>query len=90
MQQPNPKNFCARSPPLGRLSCWQTLIAECLAKTALLDTAVVHALVEIGRVHLTSSFPIVLVRAIFAGWLIALMVCFFSELILPGLASSSF
>lgn len=59
------------------------LVAACLAKTALFESGVVQALTEIGQAHMTSSFGIVLIRAIFAGWLIALMVW-----LLPGADSS--
>jgi len=59
------------------------LFAACLAKIALFDTPVHEALMEIGAAHIGSSFGIVFVRAIFAGWLIALMVW-----LLPGAESA--
>ncbi len=48
--------------------------AFCIAHIAIFDRSVQQTLTEIGAAHLGSSFGIVLVRAIFAGWLIALMV----------------
>lgn len=45
-----------------------------LAKVDLFDAHTLQSLTAIGTAHLGSSFGIVLVRAIFAGWLIALMV----------------
>lgn len=59
------------------------LFAECLAKFALFDSRVYDALREIGAAHIGSTFGIVFVRAIFAGWLIALMVW-----LLPGAESA--
>jgi formate/nitrite transporter FocA (FNT family) len=50
------------------------LFALCIGKVALFDAHTFQCLTEIGLAHLGSSFGIVLVRAIFAGWLIALMV----------------
>jgi formate/nitrite transporter FocA (FNT family) len=50
------------------------LFAACIGKIALFDPGVVRALTEIGRAHIGLAFGIVFVRAIFAGWLIALMV----------------
>lgn len=55
------------------------LFAFCVAHVAIFDGSVRHALTEIGAAHLGMNFWIVLVRAIFAGWLIALMVW-----LLPG------
>ncbi len=48
--------------------------AFCVAHIAIFDRSVQQTLTEIGAAHLGTSFGIVLVRAIFAGWLIALMV----------------
>jgi formate/nitrite transporter FocA (FNT family) len=50
------------------------VFAFCIAHVAIFDGSVRHALTQIGVVHLGMNFWIVLVRAIFAGWLIALMV----------------
>jgi len=50
------------------------MFAFCIAHVAIFDGSVRHALTQIGVVHLGMNFWIVLVRAIFAGWLIALMV----------------
>lgn len=59
------------------------LFAACVAKIALFDPAVVRALTEIGAAHTGLPFGLVFVRAIFAGWLIALMVW-----LLPGAESA--
>jgi formate/nitrite transporter FocA (FNT family) len=59
------------------------LFALCIARVAIFDSAVRQSLMEIGVSHLGSSFWVVLVRAIFAGWLIALMVW-----LLPGAESA--
>lgn len=48
--------------------------AFCIAHVAVFDRSVQQTLTHIGAAHLGNSFGIVLVRAIFAGWLIALMV----------------
>ena len=87
MQNPDPRTF-SRVLRLWAIVLSANLfgtylVAACLAKTALFDAAVVQALTDIGRAHVTSGFGIVLVRAIFAGWLIALMVW-----LLPGADSS--
>ncbi len=87
IQHPDPRNF-SRVLRLWAIVLSANLIgtylvAACLAKVALFDDRVVQALTEIGRAHVTSGFGIVLVRAIFAGWLIALMVW-----LLPGADSS--
>jgi formate/nitrite transporter FocA (FNT family) len=50
------------------------LFALCLAKTRLFDAATQQALAAIGAGHVGAGFGTVLLRAIFAGWLIALMV----------------
>ena len=50
------------------------LFAWSLAKVAIFDAHTQSCLTAIGAAHLGSGFGIVLVRAIFAGWLIALMV----------------
>jgi formate/nitrite transporter FocA (FNT family) len=50
------------------------LFALCIGKIAIFDPQTQQALVEIGLSHLGSSFGIVFVKAVFAGWLIALMV----------------
>ncbi len=59
------------------------LIALCLARIALFDSNTHATMVEIGMSHFGASFGIVIVRAIFAGWLIALMVW-----LLPGAESA--
>jgi len=59
------------------------LFAACLVKFVLFDSHVYDALREIGAAHIGSTFGIVFVRAIFAGWLIALMVW-----LLPGAESA--
>ena len=59
------------------------LFAACVGKITLFDPTVVRALNAIGAAHLGSSFGIIFVRAIFAGWLIALMVW-----LLPGAESA--
>jgi len=71
--------------PLG--TC---LFAACVGKIALFDPAVVRALAEIGAAHTGLPFAIAFVRAIFAGWLIALMVWLPRGQIPHALASSSF
>jgi formate-nitrite transporter family protein len=50
------------------------LFALCIGKINLFDTGMQQSLTQIGLSHIGASFGIVLVRAIFAGWLIALMV----------------
>jgi formate-nitrite transporter family protein len=55
------------------------LFALCLARTRLFDVHTQQCLTQIGVSHFGASFAIVMVRAIFAGWLIALMVW-----LLPG------
>ena len=50
------------------------LFAVCLGKIAFLDARTQQCLTAIGEEHLGSAFGTVMVRAIFAGWLIALMV----------------
>ena len=50
------------------------LFALCLARIMLFDTHTQGTLVDIGRAHFGAGFGVVVVRAIFAGWLIALMV----------------
>jgi formate-nitrite transporter family protein len=59
------------------------LFALCLGKIGLFDARTQQSLSEIGAAHLGAGFGIVLVRAIFAGWLIALMVW-----LLPGAESA--
>jgi len=59
------------------------LLALCLARIVLFDVHTHAAMVEIGLAHFGASFGIVVVRAIFAGWLIALMVW-----LLPGAESA--
>jgi formate/nitrite transporter FocA (FNT family) len=49
------------------------VFAFCVARVAIFDRSVHQTLTHIGAAHLGISFGIVLVRAIFAGWLIALM-----------------
>jgi formate/nitrite transporter FocA (FNT family) len=56
------------------------LIAFCLARVAVLNASTQAALLEIGKEHFgAADFGIIVLRAIFAGWLIALMVW-----LLPG------
>ncbi len=50
------------------------LFAICIARIAIFDSQTQAALQEIARGHLGAGFTTVVVRAIFAGWLIALMV----------------
>ena len=50
------------------------LFALCLGRISLFDARTQQCLTEIGTAHISASFGTVLVRAIFAGWLIALMV----------------
>jgi formate-nitrite transporter family protein len=50
------------------------LFALCLGRISLFDVHTQQCLTEIGTAHSNASFGTVLVRAIFAGWLIALMV----------------
>jgi formate-nitrite transporter family protein len=59
------------------------LFALCLAKIGVFDAHTQQGLTEIGASHMGAGFGIVLVRAIFAGWLIALMVW-----LLPGAESA--
>jgi len=59
------------------------LIALCLAHISVLNASTQAALVEVGKEHFVAGFGIVVVRAIFAGWLIALMVW-----LLPGAESA--
>jgi formate-nitrite transporter family protein len=49
------------------------LFALCLGKVSVFDANTQQCLTEIGKAHLAPGGPVVL-RAIFAGWLIALMV----------------
>jgi formate/nitrite transporter FocA (FNT family) len=50
------------------------LVAAAIAHTPLFDSIVMHTLSEVSQRALQGSFHETLVRAIFAGWLIALMV----------------
>jgi len=59
------------------------LFALTVAKLAVFDAHTQQCLVQIGLAHLGAGFWTVLVRAIFAGWLIALMVW-----LLPGAESA--
>ncbi|HEY4933889.1 MAG TPA: formate/nitrite transporter family protein [Terriglobales bacterium] len=59
------------------------LLAFCLARIVLFDAHTQACLINIGIVHFGASFWTVVVRAIFAGWLIALMVW-----LLPGAESA--
>ncbi len=59
------------------------LFALCVAKIGIFDAHMQQNLTDIGAAHLGASFGTVLVRAIFAGWLIALMVW-----LLPGAESA--
>lgn len=59
------------------------LFALAVGKTLIFDPAIRQALADVSREGLGSGFGVVLVRAIFAGWLIALTVW-----LLPGADSS--
>ncbi len=59
------------------------LFAYCIGHTAIFDEQVKQSLQAIGSVHSSAGSGIVFVRAIFAGWLIALMVW-----LLPGAESA--
>lgn len=59
------------------------LFALAIAKIPVFNAHTQECFVEIGRSHFGASFGTVLVRAIFAGWLIALMVW-----LLPGAESA--
>jgi formate/nitrite transporter FocA (FNT family) len=59
------------------------LFAFCLGKAGIFDAQVQQSLTEIGVAHLGAGFGTVLMRAVFAGWLIALMVW-----LLPGAESA--
>lgn len=59
------------------------LFALCIGKIHLFDAHTQQTLTSIGEAHLGAGFGTVLVRAIFAGWLIALMVW-----LLPGAESA--
>jgi formate/nitrite transporter FocA (FNT family) len=59
------------------------LFALCLGKIHIFDAHTQQCLADIGISHLGAGFGTVLVRAIFAGWLIALMVW-----LLPGAESA--
>ncbi len=59
------------------------LFALCLARIMLFDARTQTALMDIGQAHFGASSSTVVVRAIFAGWLIALMVW-----LLPGAESA--
>ncbi|MGH9643800.1 MAG: formate/nitrite transporter family protein [Terriglobales bacterium] len=50
------------------------LFALCLGKIRIFDAHTEQCLTQIGAAHLGMSFGLVTVKAIFAGWLIALMV----------------
>lgn len=51
-----------------------SLFALCIAKIHVFDPATQASLAAIGAAHLGSTFGVVILRAVFAGWLIALMV----------------
>ena len=59
------------------------LFALCLGKITIFDAHTQQCLTDIGFSHLGAGFGTVIVRAIFAGWLIALMVW-----LLPGAESA--
>jgi len=59
------------------------LFALCIGKIVLFDPRTQESLTQIGLAHIGASFWTVLVRAVFAGWLIALMVW-----LLPGAESA--
>ena len=50
------------------------LFAFCISHIAVFDRSIQQSLTQIGAAHLGVGFGIVLFRAVFAGWLIALMV----------------
>lgn len=50
------------------------LFALCLGKISIFEPHIQECLMSIGSAHLGASFGVALVRSIFAGWLIALMV----------------
>jgi formate-nitrite transporter family protein len=50
------------------------LFALCIGKLAVFDAHTQQCLASIGAAHLGSSFGVSLLRSVFAGWLIALMV----------------
>lgn len=58
------------------------LFALCIGRVAFFDSPTRQAFTEIGAAHVGAPFVVVLIRAIFAGWLIALMVW-----LLPGAES---
>jgi formate/nitrite transporter FocA (FNT family) len=62
------------------LSCIKALV---VAQTKLFEPAVQSAMMEIGSAHLRQPFLMAFIRAIFAEWLIALMVW-----LLPGADAS--
>jgi formate/nitrite transporter FocA (FNT family) len=59
------------------------LFALCLGKVGIFNAHIEQALSQIGIAHVGAPFGIVFVRAIFAGWLLALMVW-----LLPGADSA--
>jgi len=59
------------------------LFALCVGKVAIFNPQIQQTLLEISKEGLGSGFRVVFVRAIFAGWLIALMVW-----LLPGAESA--
>jgi formate-nitrite transporter family protein len=59
------------------------LFALCVARVAVLDPHIRQVLVQVSQERLGAGFWVVLVRGIFAGWLIALMVW-----LLPGAESA--
>lgn len=59
------------------------LFAACVARIHLFDPDTVQALTDIGVSHTGAAFSTVFIRAIFAGWLIAMMVW-----LLPGAESA--
>ena len=50
------------------------LFALCLAKAGIFDAHIQECFLQIGKEHMGAPFGIVIMRAVFAGWLIALMV----------------
>jgi formate-nitrite transporter family protein len=54
--------------------CGTFLFAVCVRKVPIFDARMQQALYTIGAEHLGAPFAITLLRSIFAGWLIALMV----------------
>ncbi|HWG58255.1 MAG TPA: formate/nitrite transporter family protein [Candidatus Acidoferrales bacterium] len=50
------------------------LFALCIARVAIFDPHIRQAMIQVSQERLSGGFGVVMMRAIFAGWLIALMV----------------